>query len=55
MLSWPIVNLVSYIPVVFVLARKTSASVGMYSGAAIRATSSKKLESKLVIDESRIG
>lgn len=29
MLSWPMVNLVSYIPVVFVLALRTSGSVGM--------------------------
>ena len=44
MLSCPIVNLVSYIPVVFVLALSTSASIGMYSGAAIRDACSKKLQ-----------
>ena len=43
MLNWPIVNRVSYIPVVFVRARKTSASVGVYVGPQIRVTSSKKL------------
>ena len=42
-LSCPIVNRVSYIPVVFVRARNTSASVGIYSGDAILRTSSKKL------------
>jgi len=41
--SWPMWNLVSYIPVVFVRARKTSDSTGMYSGSAILITSSKKL------------
>ncbi len=45
MLNWPIVNRVSYIPVVFVRARKTSASMGVYAGSQIRATSSKKLYS----------
>lgn len=45
MLKDPIVNLVSYIPVVFVLALNTSASIGMYSGAEILFASSKKLES----------
>jgi hypothetical protein len=44
MLSEPIENLVSYIPVVFVRALNTSASTGMYSGAEIRVASSKKLE-----------
>lgn len=43
MLSDPIVNLVSYIPVVFVRALSTSASIGMYSGEDIRLASSKKL------------
>lgn len=43
MLNWPIVNRVSYIPVVFVRARKTSASMGVYVGPQIRVTSSKKL------------
>ena len=42
--NWPIENLVSYIPVVFVLALRTSASMGMYSGAAILGDSSKKLK-----------
>lgn len=41
--NWPIENLVSYIPVVFVLALRTSASVGIYSGADILNDSSKKL------------
>ena len=44
MLNDPIVNLVSYIPVVLVLALNTSASIGMYSGAEILLASSKKLE-----------
>jgi len=48
MLSEPMVNLVSYIPVVFVLALKTSASIGMYSGAEILLASSKKLNVKSV-------
>lgn len=42
--NWPIENLVSYIPVVFVLALRTSASMGIYSGAAILGDSSKKLD-----------
>ncbi len=45
MLNWPMVNRVSYIPVVFVRARKTSASMGVYVGPHIRVTSSKKLYS----------
>lgn len=44
MLNWPMVNLVSYIPVVFVLARSTSVTLGIYSGDAIRFASSKKLD-----------
>ena len=44
MLNDPIENLVSYIPVVFVRALNTSASTGMYSGAAILVASSKKLK-----------
>jgi hypothetical protein len=44
MLNEPIENLVSYIPVVFVRALKTSASTGIYSGAEIRVASSKKLQ-----------
>jgi hypothetical protein len=38
------VNLVSYIPVVFVLALSTSASTGIYSGSEILVDSSKKLQ-----------
>lgn len=53
MLSWPIVNRVSYIPVVFVRARSTSASIGMYSGAVMRSTSSKKLSQVSVNSVSR--
>lgn len=44
MLSWPIENRVSYIPVVFVRARRTSDSVGMKSRWPIRCASSKKLQ-----------
>ncbi len=43
MLNWPIVNLVSYMPVVLVRARSTSASVGIKSAEAILGASSKKL------------
>jgi hypothetical protein len=43
MLNDPIVNLVSYMPVVLVRALKTSASTGMYSGDEILMASSKKL------------
>jgi len=43
MLSWPALNFVSLMPVVFVRACSTSASLGTYPLAPIRLTSSKKL------------
>jgi hypothetical protein len=43
MLSWPDLNLVSLIPVVFVRACSTSASFGTYPCVPIRLISSKKL------------
>lgn len=54
MLSCPDLNLVSLIPVVLVLACRTSASFGIYPDAPIRCTSSKKLRNEIPSAQSRV-